>query len=405
MIPYLLLILPVLSYSTTACTDRRPILSSRRFTSTAVNSQISSIVANLQKNNQTLLACIFSNTLPNTLDTTVLQAATSPNDTSFVITGDINAMWLRDSMNQVLPYMSFAKKDSNLQQMLAGLVRQQTLLILADPYANAHSLPNIAGPSPNVNDQTTFPGFGPSRSNAMVPGIYERKYELDSLCSFLKLSRTYYEATLDTAPFNNSKWMQAVQLIIQVMKDMQSATAVSVVQNGGATYQFQRQASEPTDTLLHGVGHPGAVTGMVRSGFRPSDDATTFPFLVPANAMAVVELRKTVAIVQALIVKVKVKAKVKAKGERLSELFDTVKDLNELADTIDTGIQTFGIGSHPITGTKMYAYEVDGYGNMYFADDANIPSLLSLPYLGYLEATDPIYQATRDFVWSKNNPW
>ena len=146
MIPYLLLILPVLSYSTTTCTDRRPILSSRRFTSTAVNRQISSIVANLQKNNQTLLACIFSNTLPNTLDTTVLQAATSPNDTSFVITGDINAMWLRDSMNQVLPYMSFAKKDSNLQQMLAGLVRQQTLLILADPYANAHSLPNIAGP-------------------------------------------------------------------------------------------------------------------------------------------------------------------------------------------------------------------------------------------------------------------
>ena len=276
-------------------------------------------------------------------------------------------------------------------------------LILPKPTRPSLDLRSPSARSPNVNDQTTFPGFGPSRSNAMVPGIYERKYELDSLCSFLKLSRTYYEATLDTAPFNNSKWMQAVQLIIQVMKDMQSATAVSVVQNGGATYQFQRQASEPTDTLLHGVGHPGAVTGMVRSGFRPSDDATTFPFLVPANAMAVVELRKTVAIVQALIVKVKVKAKVK--GERLSELFDTVKDLNELADTIDTGIQTFGIGSHPITGTKMYAYEVDGYGNMYFADDANIPSLLSLPYLGYLEATDPIYQATRDFVWSKNNPW
>ena len=378
--------------TTTTCNDRRPTSDQRRFISTTVDTHIAAVVKDLQVQNHTLLACVFANTLPNTLDTTVLQAATTPNDTSFVITGDINAMWLRDSMNQVLPYMSFAKQDPHLQQMLAGIVNQQTLLILADPWANAHNLPNLAGSSPNVNDQTTYPGFGPSRSNAMVPGIYERKYELDTLCAFLKISRTYYEATSDLVPFQNAQWIEAVRAVVTVMKDMQEPTSVAYVQAGGATYQFQRQATEPTDTLLHGVGHPGAFTGMIRSAFRPSDDATTFPFLVPANAMAVVELRKAAAVVQALT----------SRGERLS---NDVKELNDLANVIDHGIQTYGIGYHPTTGKKMYAYEVDGYGNMYFADDANVPSLLSLPYLGYVKASDPVYAATREFVWSTQNPW
>ena len=179
----------------TSCINRRPTATSRRFVSSSIDAQIKSIAAKLVQQNNSLLACVFTNTLPNTLDTTVLLAATTPNDTSFVITGDINAMWLRDSMNQVLPYMTFAKDDVPLRTMLAGLVTRQAEQIIADPYANAHNLPDVAGASPNINDQTSYPGFGPSRSAAMVPGIYERKYELDSLCSFLKLSRSYYEST------------------------------------------------------------------------------------------------------------------------------------------------------------------------------------------------------------------
>ena len=167
------------------CQNRRPPPSARRFVSSAIENKIKSVANTLVAQNQTTLACVFANTLPNTLDTTVLQHATQPNRTSFIITGDINAMWLRDSMNQVLPYIPYLTNDHNLKLMVAGLIHQQTKLILADPYANAHNLPDIAGPSPNINDQTTYPGFGPSRSNAMVPGIYERKYELDSLCAFL----------------------------------------------------------------------------------------------------------------------------------------------------------------------------------------------------------------------------
>lgn len=190
-----------------------------------------------------------------------------------------------------------------------------------------------------------------------------------------------------------------MELVLNAMKEMQSSTVTSFVQDGEPTYQFQRQASEPSDTLLHGVGHPAAESGMVKSAFRPSDDATTLPFLVPANAMAVVELRRTTTIVQALIGH---GVSSESSGSYLHGLVD---DMTSMAYTINAGIQKYGIGVHPLTGNKQYAYEVDGYGNMYYADDANVPSLLSLPYLGYVNATDPIYINTRNFVLSSNNPW
>ena len=400
------------SASSVQCQNRRPAPFKRRFASTAVDNQIEKVVNDLISKNQSTLACIFANCLPNTLDTTVLQYSTKPNGTTFIITGDINAMWLRDSMNQVLPYMDFLSSDSQLKLMIEGLILKQTELVLADPYANAHNIPDIAGPSPNVNDQTTYPGFGPSRSDAMVPGIFERKYELDSLCAFLKLSNEYYTVTKNLKLFQSAQWVQAVELVLKVMKDMQSSTAASFVQDGGPTYQFQRQAFAPTDTLLHGVGHPAASTGMVKSAFRPSDDATTLPFLIPANAMAVVELRKTATIIQALMHSCDGKGSSDCDGISSSSITFSKKMLNGLSDemmlmakTIDAGIQKFGIGVHPLTGMKQYAYEADGFGNMYYADDANVPSLLSLPYLGYVDATDSIYINTRNFVLSPNNPW
>ena len=394
------LLAPALGAPPAPCTNRRPPATSRRFVSTAVDSFVASLAADLRAAGNTALACVFENSFPNTLDTTVLRGTTS----SFIITGDIPAMWLRDSTNQVLPYFRFVRQDPALRALLAGLVTTQAAQILADPWANAHYLPDVLADSPNAGDSTTYPGFGPSRTDAMVPGIYERKYELDSLCAFLKLSRTYYNATGDASPFTRTDagtgeniWLEAVSAALTVMRTMQSSSAEEEVKPGGPTYQFQRAASEPTDSLLHGTGFPGARTGMIRSAFRPSDDATRMPFLVPANAMAVVELRAIAKVLNETANAGTFKAR--ARGLASGAM--------TLAEEVDAAIQTHAVLTHPRTGVTQLAYEVDGFGNALFMDDANVPSLLSLPYLGYFGSNnDPLYQRTRASVWSGDtNPY
>ncbi len=202
------------------CSDGRPPPAQRNFVSPAVDQAIESIAGNISDPE---LACIFRNTLPNTLDTTVTFpggfTCSSDDNLPFVITGDIDAMWLRDSMNQVLPYMPFANSDSTLKGMLRGLIGRQAQQINLDAYANAHtSGAPQAPPSPHTDDQTSKPGFLGTRLDAMVPGIFERKYELDTLCAFLKLSNSYFESTADKTPFQDSDgaWLSAVQRVIEV---------------------------------------------------------------------------------------------------------------------------------------------------------------------------------------------
>jgi uncharacterized protein len=309
----------------------------------------------------------FARCLPNTLDTTVKLLG---DGTSFVFTGDIPAMWLRDSSAQVNPYLALAGHDADLRRLLSGLIRRQALCLEIDPYANAfNETPNGAG---HTDDDP--------RQN---PWVWERKFELDSLCYPIRLAHAYWQATGDRAALDDSVHRMLYR-VVRVMQTEQHHEERS-------SYRFTRPAAHrvlETDTLVReGRGPPSAYTGMVWSGFRPSDDACTYSYLLPANMMAVVALAQTASLAREVF-----------RDERLAGL------AVGLRDEIETGIQRHGIVEHPRFG-PIYAYEVDGLGHHLLMDDANVPSLLAIPYLGYRPAGDPIYQNTRRFILSDENPY
>eukprot|EP00026_Physarum_polycephalum_P008214 Phypoly_transcript_08293.p1 GENE.Phypoly_transcript_08293~~Phypoly_transcript_08293.p1 ORF type:complete len:495 (+),score=79.24 Phypoly_transcript_08293:205-1485(+) len=295
---------------------------------------------------------------------------------TLVVTGDIPAMWLRDSTNQVFPYLPYATKDPNLQQMLLGVVLRQAKSIMIDVYANAF----IDTYMFNI----TSPWGGDIRIPKMNTSlVWEGKYELDSLAAFFKLSYYYYLYTNDTTHLTNPTWRAAIYRAVSTIQVQQRDTA----QDNPPAYFFQRASIEPIDTLLHGLGVPANYTGMSKSPFRPSDDSHTLPFPIAANSMTAVTLMNLVTLFE---------------GPANNASF--AQELKYLAAEIQQGIMTYGVIEHPIYG-KMFGYEVDGYGNSYAMDDANVPSLLSLPYMGVCEKDYPLYQNTRQFVLSPNNPY
>lgn len=305
--------------------------------------------------------------------------ANSTHQDTFIVTGDIIAMWLRDSTNQVLPYIKFADKDDHLKNMLRGVISRQAKSVLIDTYANAFQLEG-SGPSPHSDDITTKPTFAGAQLDAMTLPIFERKYEVDSLANVLKLSGDYYSQVGDLTPFNGD-WLQAVNLIVNTFLEQQTGSMES-----SFPYRFQKHTTQQRETLQNGVGAPGKFTGMIMTAFRPSDDAHVFPYNIPQNALAVTALRGVLPILQ-------------KKGA--DKLITKVKNL---ADEADKGIKQHGIVNHTVVG-KVYAYEVDGYGSFLFMDDANLPSLLSLPVFGYVSVNDSLYINTRKAVLSQSNPW
>lgn len=310
------------------------------------------------------LAQMFKNCFPNTLETTTRKLE---DGTSFVFTGDIPAMWLRDSSAQVRHYLPLAAQDEELQQIIEGLVKRQIMCIHIDPYANAfNDEPN------NKRWETDFTDIN--------PWVWERKYEIDSLCYPIQLSYLYWKETGKTGMFDK-QFQRAAHLIVELWKTEQRHFELS-------QYRFARVNCPPTDTLRNNrMGMPVNYTGMTWSGFRPSDDACTFGYLIPANMFAVVVLRYLEEIARDIFDDEDLELKAKL-----------------LRDDIDYGIQNYGIYRHPKYG-KIYAYETDGFGNYNLMDDANVPSLLSIPYLGYVSADDPIYQNTRKFILSEENPY
>ena len=352
------------SFATNFFESKRPPISERKFISEAIEVKIVEM-KNVIKDEE--LAWLFENCFPNTLDTTVTYRIIDGKPDTFVITGDINAMWLRDSSAQVWPYLDFINEDKKLKDLIAGVINHQTKCILIDPYANAFN--DGPGESQWKNDITE-----------MKPELHERKWEIDSLCYPIGLAYGYWKKTNDVSVFDED-WEKAMKLVPKTFKEQQR-------KNGKSPYRFMRNTSWATDSLpLGGYGNPVNPVGLIVSSFRPSDDATIFPFLVPSNHFAVVSLRQLAEIFIEVV------------GDKTFS-----SECNSLADEVEEALNKYAITEHLNFG-KIYPYEVDGFGNKLFMDDANIPSLLSLPYLKAISVDDEVYKNTRSFLFSKNNPY
>ena len=267
--------------------------------------------------------------------------------TVFVITGDIPAMWLRDSAAQVRPLLALAEDFPPVVELVAGVLRLQVEQVLIDPYANA------------FRDRP--------------PWVFERKYELDSLCAPLSLGWLLWRTTGSTAHID-ARFREAARAIVEHWRREQY--------HEPGSYIFRRRFARRTDSLPgRGRGRPVARTGMTWSGFRPSDDACSYGYNIPANAFAAVSLDRLAALLG---------------NEPLAA------EARGLAAAIRGGISEYGIVD--VEAGRIYAYEVDGLGGTLLLDDANVPSLLSLPYLGFCEPDDPLYRSTRDWVLGPRNP-
>ena len=345
--------------------SRRPAEGERLFTSEKIEQVIDEVTAQLTNPK---LAWMFRNCFPNTLDTTVhFREDKDGNPDTFVYTGDIHAMWLRDSGAQVWPYVQFAAQDEHLRRMIAGVINRQFLSITIDPYANA------------FNDGPTG-GHWMTDGTDMNPNDHERKWEIDSQCYPIRLAHEYWKVTGDTSIFGD-KWIEGMKAILSTLREQQR-------KEGHGSYRFTRVTDRQLDTkCCNGMGNPVKPCGLIASSFRPSDDATTFEFLIPSNFFAVTSLRKA------------------------AEILDTVNqdtlmagECRALADEVETALKENAVVYHPKFG-NIYAFEVDGFGNSYLMDDANVPSLLALAYLGDVAPDNPVYRNTRRFVLSDSNPY
>lgn len=345
----------------------RPSESNRHFRSAAIERAIAGM--------RTFTGCpelarIFENCFPNTLDTTVFPGTLEGKPDTYVITGDIDAMWLRDSAAQVWPYLPFANEDAALRALLEGVIRRHARLIQMDSYANAFTRRATDPPLRwAVHDRT-----------AMRSGVAERKWEIDSLCYPVRLAYGFWKTTGSHAPFDEH-WMRAAQRIVTTFREQQRI-------DSQGPYHFERSTPKPSDTLpLNGYGNPVKPIGLICSGFRPSDDACVYPFFVPANLFAALTL------------------------ERIAEMATAIysdagfaQECLSFARQVHAAVDQHGIVHHAVHG-DILAYEVDGYGNTLSMDDANAPGLLSLAYLELLRSDDPLYLRTRAFALSADNPY
>lgn len=372
----------------------RPPLKCRTFVSDAVEKVIVDLKLKIKSPD---LARLVENCLPNTLDTTILWHKKGSNSASkislypetFVVTGDIHAEWLRDSARQLSVYQPLVKYDEQLKQLIKGAIYTQEQYIMNSPYCNAFHPPPIS----NVKKGST------AKDNVYPKPdwdqVFECKYEIDSLASFLTLTNEYIDNTGDTSILT-LRWVRAFEKILVVLKresmpsfDPETGDALQFF------YSFKRNTNIGSETLpLDGVGNPvNFESGLIRSAFRPSDDSTILQFFVPGNAHMLTELKR-------------IRKHLFENDLKLGFDLKVHKEHTEaFIEGIERGLKEHAIVDHPKWG-KVYAFETDGYGSNIFMDDANIPSLLSFPDLGFLDVNDETYQRTRKMILSKSgNPY
>jgi meiotically up-regulated gene 157 (Mug157) protein len=340
------------------------------------------------------LARLFQNAYPNTLDTAIkwkgYAADNAQEELTFIITGDINAMWLRDSSNQLQSYLPIlnASSDANsIASLYRGVINLQARYLLTAPYCNAFQPPVESGIAPSENDAGSQDTVFPPYSNSSV---FECKYELDSLAAFLQISTDYYNATGDLDVFSKFKWVQAVKEVLKVAQNMTTPTYGPDGAVLDSPYTYIRYTTRATETFSNdGLGNPVANgTGLIRSGFRPSDDSTIFQFYIPSNMMFSAYLASAAQIMSKL---------------NTSDSASLAQQMSAMSSSLRDSIETHGTVNHPKYG-KIYAFEVDGFGSSNIMDDANIPSLLSAPFLGYRIDPDT-YANTRSLVLSASNSY
>lgn len=404
---------------------QRPHPKCRTFTSESIEKVIRDVTSRMSDPD---LARLFENTFPSTTDTTVkwhtdgtstapqhkqkkkkqkrpngkaYRPGTDPDayedptpeedkwlgPQSFIITGDIIASWLRDSTNQLRPYQPLAKSSPEIYNLILGAINTQAEYVIESPYCNAFQPPPPSGlrPTSNGQDDVVHPAYEPGV-------VFECKYELDSLSHFLALANEFYAAT-GKAEFAAGRWRTALETVVRVIGEQSPGTFdPETGRYRRSEYTFQRSTNTGTETLsLMGLGNPLASgTGLVRSAFRPSDDATILGYFVPANAMMAVELRRTGEMLRGTGAKADVALAEEVEG---------------LGRRITDGIWEYGVVKHKVYG-DVFAYEVDGYGSHILMDDANYPSLLALPLMGFVGRDDTVYQNTRRMLLEKKgNPY
>ncbi|QIX00537.1 hypothetical protein AMS68_006054 [Peltaster fructicola] len=346
----------------------RPDPACRTFNSSIVEA---SIVRVSQDINDPDLKRLFQNTYPNTLDTAIKWKGYASNTD--------------EEMQSYLPLLQASSSPNTIASLYRGVINLQARYLLTSPYCNSFQPPVESGIAPAVNGASSSDVVQPPYNNQSV---FECKYELDSLAAFLEVSTNYYTATQDSAFFGKYQWLAAVHAVLDVANAMMTPTYAANGSVNTSPYTFTRQTNRASETLENnGLGNPvQSGTGLIRSAFRPSDDATIYQLFIPANMMFSRYLDSAADIVASLA------------NESLAQ------DMRTMASSLRVAITKWGIVNAGDCG-QVYAYEVDGYHSQNIMDDANIPSLLAAPFFGYLNQNDTIYQQTRELILSAADPY